>query len=601
MGQTNSRSKRQGQPYPLPPPGSFHPGAYYPPAYPAYPSYHAPNQHLVVPYPYVPQPPTKRRKTRRRRPTASEPTRPYVPQAASATDRPVMPMPVPTVAESRAATQPDNLFTPMANGGDRLANFPAEPQIPVPPRGRAQTPYHPTVPPPDDDDEEEDESAPPVVAPSVAGSVHPPSASQHRRRHSEPLHHQIIPPPPPPVDPTRPSAFDRPLWSPSGNPLPEPPRDLFDSEAYKAVLNIPRGTDLFTALYGYQRNQVQQPGQSVPSDLNPQRTRTGLFGRKNSKGGGLFRTLTGTRGRKQTLSEIQPQDVARDRVRLGDVRLVPFPVPVERVNGETPSTQGAFRHVPPSEDRYLPTTLPGAEVNATATDGVIPPPPVLEEQPGGNPPFLVMPGPSAAPAAGPSQINAPFPVMTAPPRAPSAGPQQQQQQQPNFPPESPVRHVYHPPLIFTQYSPTYQGFFPHSPHRVLHNNNIYPTATHLHEALKYLPAHPTIANQIRLCVNLNDVYPLSAANTAYVRPDWGAIFLDEMEMVLELKFRQHAELRNLLIEGIDGQKGREIVYRDERDTFWGDGGGEGRGVNELGKILAKVRDRLIDDRERGLG
>ncbi|KAH7870468.1 uncharacterized protein C8R40DRAFT_1125900, partial [Lentinula edodes] len=80
--------------------------------------------------------------------------------------------------------------------------------------------------------------------------------------------------------------------------------------------------------------------------------------------------------------------------------------------------------------------------------------------------------------------------------------------------------------IFTQYSPTYQGFFPHSPHRVLHNNNIYPTATHLHEALKYLPAHPTIANQIRLCVNLNDVYPLSAANTAYVRPDWGAIFLD---------------------------------------------------------------------------
>ncbi|KAJ3807194.1 hypothetical protein F5876DRAFT_68315 [Lentinula aff. lateritia] len=66
-------------------------------------------------------------------------------------------------------------------------------------------------------------------------------------------------------------------------------------------------------------------------------------------------------------------------------------------------------------------------------DGVIPPPPVLEEQTGDSPLFLVMLGPSAAPAVGPSQINAPLPVITVP-RAPSAD------QQPIFPPESPERH-----------------------------------------------------------------------------------------------------------------------------------------------------------------
>ncbi|KAF8829660.1 hypothetical protein HHX47_DHR3001168 [Lentinula edodes] len=150
--------------------------------------------------------------------------------------------------------------------GNRLANFPAEPQIPVPPKGRAQTPYRPTIPPPDDDDDE-DEPPPPVV---------------HRQRRSEPLYHQIIPPPPP-VDSTRQSAFDRPLWSSSGNPLPEPPRGPFNSEAYNSL----------------------------------------------------------------------DKDVARDRVRLGEVRLVPFSVLVERVNGETPSTQAASRYVPQRIDTCL--------------------------------------------------------------------------------------------------------------------------------------------------------------------------------------------------------------------------------------------------------
>ncbi|KAJ3890267.1 hypothetical protein GG344DRAFT_66416 [Lentinula edodes] len=315
--------------------------------------------------------------------------------------------------------------------GNRLTNFPAEPQIPVPPKGRARTPYRPTIPPPDDD---EDEPPPPVV---------------HQQRHSEPLYHQIIPPPPP-VDSTRQSAFDRPLWSPPGNRSPNP----------LVTHSIQKHTTAWT------------------------------------------KSSSRTRGRKQTLSEIQRQDVARDRVRLGDVRLVPSSVLVERVND-------MFL-------RHLPATLRGAEVNEIAMDGDIPPPPVLEEQTGGSPPFLVMLGPSAAPAVGPSQINVPFPVITVP-RAPSAD------QQPLFPPESPERHVSFPlstPSIAQQLLP----------HR------------HPSTQSPQISFRPTIATQIRLCVNLNHVYPLSAANTAYVRPDWGAIFLDEMEIVIEVKFRQQSQV-----------------------------------------------------------
>jgi hypothetical protein len=41
------------------------------------------------------------------------------------------------------------------------------------------------------------------------------------------------------------------------------------------------------------------------------------------------------------------------------------------------------------------------------------------------------------------------------------------------------------PIKFNQESP-YFGFMNHSPHRILFQNQIYPTGTHLFEALKYL-------------------------------------------------------------------------------------------------------------------
>ncbi|KIK50355.1 hypothetical protein GYMLUDRAFT_461990 [Collybiopsis luxurians FD-317 M1] len=247
--------------------------------------------------------------------------------------------------------------------------------------------------------------------------------------------------------------------------------------------------------------------------------------------------------------------------------------------------------------------------------GIVPPPSRGKNARGarGIPQLPVVQGAGAAQAAvagggdgaaGPSQINAPFPAMTAPPQL---GTQPSQSiLPPDLPP--PRQRIPLPPFFFTQSSLNYQGFFPHSPHRVLHQNQTYPTAAHLHEALQYLPAHPTIASNIRLCVNFFDIYPLKAANTIYVRRDWGKVFLQEMEKVLELKFSQHPELRNALIVldrmgegGEGGGKGREIVYRDERQSFWGDGGGPGRGTNELGKILSKVRDRLVEERERELG
>ena len=59
-----------------------------------------------------------------------------------------------------------------------------------------------------------------------------------------------------------------------------------------------------------------------------------------------------------------------------------------------------------------------------------------------------------------------------------------------------------------------------------------------------------------------------------------------MDGVLYLKFRQHSELRALLL----GTYPAELIYVESGDMFWGDG--DGAGLNELGKSLMRIRERF---------
>jgi ribA/ribD-fused uncharacterized protein len=60
-----------------------------------------------------------------------------------------------------------------------------------------------------------------------------------------------------------------------------------------------------------------------------------------------------------------------------------------------------------------------------------------------------------------------------------------------------------------------------------------------------------------------------------------------MYEVLYLKFRQHPNLRDLLLN-----TGRaDIIYAEPSDAFWGEGVA-GQGTNQLGKALVGVRERL---------
>ncbi|TFK96565.1 hypothetical protein BDV98DRAFT_608190 [Pterulicium gracile] len=154
-------------------------------------------------------------------------------------------------------------------------------------------------------------------------------------------------------------------------------------------------------------------------------------------------------------------------------------------------------------------------------------------------------------------------------------------------------------------TPHYNEFLNHFPHRIMYRNAIYPTATHLFEAMKFIEKAPGRAEAIRRTESLDEVFALSEAwvredgpEGAGLAGDWATVFLQKMEEVLILKFSQAPTLRSLLLHSGDSQ----LIYTDENDRFWGDGigregieagmGDEEVGSNQLGKSLMVVRHKL---------
>ena len=204
----------------------------------------------------------------------------------------------------------------------------------------------------------------------------------------------------------------RPL-TPISNPLPPPPRDIYDTSPYRAIMNLPHTAALLTSTF--------------PTTITgPPQTNSVPVGRKKSHKG-LFPSLS-----------------------------------LRRKREETPSVS------------FVPVFIPQAQSQPN-------PPPTTSV-----PAFNSVPAPPAPP----------------PPPSPSTI----------------------PPVKFDERGPL-AGFMNHSPHRVMYQHKTYPTAHHLYEALKFINHRPDIAEQIRTCAHVHDVYPLSVTFHEFQRPDWGEVFL----------------------------------------------------------------------------
>jgi ribA/ribD-fused uncharacterized protein len=75
-----------------------------------------------------------------------------------------------------------------------------------------------------------------------------------------------------------------------------------------------------------------------------------------------------------------------------------------------------------------------------------------------------------------------------------------------------------------------------------------------------------------------------------LRRDWESVKVSVMHAALLAKFRQHDDLRALLLSTGDAK----LVEHTENDDYWGDGG-DGRGRNMLGQLLMRVRAALATE------
>ncbi|KAJ7776900.1 hypothetical protein DFH07DRAFT_32385 [Mycena maculata] len=130
----------------------------------------------------------------------------------------------------------------------------------------------------------------------------------------------------------------------------------------------------------------------------------------------------------------------------------------------------------------------------------------------------------------------------------------------------------------------YYGFTNWAPHRVKYNDKEYPTSEHLFQAFKYIDNRPDIAEMIRtVSKSSREAFKCSMAHKANQHPDWERMKVSKMEIALWHKFSQNKDLKLKLLGTGDAEL---INYTDEE--FWG----VGKGRNELGNVLERVRSSL---------
>lgn len=110
----------------------------------------------------------------------------------------------------------------------------------------------------------------------------------------------------------------------------------------------------------------------------------------------------------------------------------------------------------------------------------------------------------------------------------------------------------------------------------------WPTSEHYFQAQKFIG----IADQeeIRRAKTPMIAARLGRERSRPLRRDWEAIKVAVMREAVEAKFRQHAELSELLL----GTGDALLIEHTEKDSYWGDGG-DGSGKNMLGHVLMEVR------------
>ena len=130
------------------------------------------------------------------------------------------------------------------------------------------------------------------------------------------------------------------------------------------------------------------------------------------------------------------------------------------------------------------------------------------------------------------------------------------------------------------------GFSNFSPHPIVLKGKTWPTSEHYFQAQKF--AGTPDEEEVRCARSPRRIAArMGRSRQRPLRGDWESVKDSIMHEAVLAKFTQHADLRELLLE----TGTREIIEHTAKDAYWGDGG-DGRGRNQLGRTLMRVREEL---------
>jgi hypothetical protein len=134
-------------------------------------------------------------------------------------------------------------------------------------------------------------------------------------------------------------------------------------------------------------------------------------------------------------------------------------------------------------------------------------------------------------------------------------------------------------------SDEYGCFSNFSPHHIYLKDKIWRTSEHYFQAQKF--AGTEFEEKVRLAPSPKEAANLGRNRNFPLRKDWEEIKDKVMLEALEAKFTQHKDLKEILLATGTAL----LVEHTHRDFYWGDGG-DGSGLNKLGKLLMQVRESL---------
>lgn len=140
-------------------------------------------------------------------------------------------------------------------------------------------------------------------------------------------------------------------------------------------------------------------------------------------------------------------------------------------------------------------------------------------------------------------------------------------------------------IEFYSVTDEYGAFSNFAPYEVKLRGKTWPTTEHFFQAMKFDDRKHQ--EEVRKANNPMLAARMGRDRKRKLRRDWERVKIGIMRECVEAKFRQHDELRVLLL----GTGDALLVEHTDNDDFWGDGG-DGSGKNELGRILMAVREVL---------